>query len=147
MSFSLSWSYGGAAKRSLIMPKTTRRVFAASASSLLIPFGSSAFDGGVGGLGKTRPQTGVVFRDEEAAASTTQSSTGDVTYEVRTVEVCIITIVDPRTKYYLFSTGSFWRLMEVLLLSVLVHHGLYYRLLLALNVEMLVVDLNQLLSK
>ena len=53
-----------------------------AASSLLIPVGSNAFDGGVGGLGKTRPQTGVVFRDEEAAASTTQSSSGDVTYEL-----------------------------------------------------------------
>lgn len=96
MSFSLSWSYGGAVKRSLISPvgKTSSRaeffssLVAASASSLLVPFSSNAFDGGVGGLGKTRPQTGVVFRDEDAAASTTQSSTGDVTYEVRTIEVC-----------------------------------------------------------
>ncbi|KAL7530586.1 hypothetical protein ACHAXR_004454 [Thalassiosira sp. AJA248-18] len=46
------------------------------------PAPSSAFDGGVGGLGKTRPQTGVVFRDPEAAAQTRQSSSGDVNYEL-----------------------------------------------------------------
>lgn len=34
-------------------------------------------------LGKTRPQTGVVFRDpEEAAAMTTQSKIGNVNYEL-----------------------------------------------------------------
>ncbi|KAL3807018.1 hypothetical protein ACHAXA_007802, partial [Cyclostephanos tholiformis] len=43
---------------------------------------ANAFDGGVGGLGKTRPQTGVVFRDPEAAAETTQSKSGDVSYEL-----------------------------------------------------------------
>jgi len=36
----------------------------------------------VGGLGKTRPQTGVVFRDPEAAAEISQSSSGDVNYEL-----------------------------------------------------------------
>ena len=53
-----------------------------AASSLIFPARVVAFDGGVGGLGKTRPQTGVVFLDEEVAASTTQSSSGDVTYEL-----------------------------------------------------------------
>lgn len=66
--------------------RTSRADFVSSvvftASSLLVPFSCNAFDGGVGGLGKTRPETGVVFRDEEAAASTTQSSSGDVTYEL-----------------------------------------------------------------
>ena len=33
-------------------------------------------------LGKTRPQTGVVFRDPEAAEATTQSKSGDVNYEL-----------------------------------------------------------------
>mmetsp|Transcript_20676 Transcript_20676/g.32355 ORF Transcript_20676/g.32355 Transcript_20676/m.32355 type:complete len:265 (-) Transcript_20676:1246-2040(-) len=91
MSFSLSWSYGGGTvKRSLTIPvrgttTSSRAEFFSSlvaASSLLVPVGSSAFDGGVGGLGKTRPQAGVVFRDEEAAASTTQSSSGGVAYEL-----------------------------------------------------------------
>mmetsp|Transcript_17855 Transcript_17855/g.27125 ORF Transcript_17855/g.27125 Transcript_17855/m.27125 type:complete len:262 (-) Transcript_17855:35-820(-) len=88
ISFSLSWGFG-AVKRSLIIPGTSsssRAEFLSSivaASSLLVPVGSTnAFDGGVGGLGKTRPQTGVVFRDEEAAAATTQSKGGDVTYEL-----------------------------------------------------------------
>eukprot|EP00580_Thalassiosira_gravida_P005916 CAMPEP_0201652708 /NCGR_PEP_ID=MMETSP0493-20130528/44616_1 /ASSEMBLY_ACC=CAM_ASM_000838 /TAXON_ID=420259 /ORGANISM="Thalassiosira gravida, Strain GMp14c1" /LENGTH=105 /DNA_ID=CAMNT_0048129233 /DNA_START=255 /DNA_END=572 /DNA_ORIENTATION=- len=48
----------------------------------LVPGVANGFDGGVGGLGKTRPQTGVVFRDPEAAAETTQSSSGDVNYEL-----------------------------------------------------------------
>ncbi|KAL3764084.1 hypothetical protein ACHAWU_003896 [Discostella pseudostelligera] len=49
----------------------------------LTPSVAHAFDGGVGGLGKTRPQTGVVFRDpEEAAAMTTQSKIGNVNYEL-----------------------------------------------------------------
>jgi len=48
----------------------------------LVPNVANGFDGGVGGLGKTRPQTGVVFRDPEAAAETTQSSSGDVNYEL-----------------------------------------------------------------
>jgi len=85
ISSSLGWNIG-AVKRSLIIQGTTSRSeFCSSlvaASSLLVPVGSNAFDGGVGGLGKTRPQTGVVFRDEDAAASTTQSSSGDVTYEL-----------------------------------------------------------------
>ena len=34
---------------------------------------ANAFDGGVGGLGKTRPQTGVVFRDDTAGATSTSS--------------------------------------------------------------------------
>ena len=34
---------------------------------------ANAFDGGVGGLGKTRPVTGVVFRDPEAATGTSSS--------------------------------------------------------------------------
>ena len=34
---------------------------------------ANAFDGGVGGLGKTRPVTGVVFRDPEAAIGTSSS--------------------------------------------------------------------------
>lgn len=33
-------------------------------------------------LGKTRPQTGVMFRDPEAAEATTQSKSGDVNYEL-----------------------------------------------------------------
>ena len=47
----------------------------AFASSLVIamPSLAQAFDGGVGGLGKTRPVTGVVFRDADA---TTSSSNG-----------------------------------------------------------------------
>lgn len=48
----------------------------------LAPHGANAFEGGVGGLGKTRPQTGVVFRDPEAAAVTSQSKSGDVNYEL-----------------------------------------------------------------
>ena len=87
ISSSLSWGFG-AVKRSLLIPGTassSRAEFLSSivaASSLLVPVGSThAFDGGVGGLGKTRPQTGVVFRDEEAAAATTQSKLG-VTYEL-----------------------------------------------------------------
>lgn len=83
ISSSLGWNFG-AVKRKI--PGTTSRAeFCSSlvaASSLVVPVGSNAFDGGVGGLGKTRPQTGVVFRDEEAAALTTQSSSGDVTYEL-----------------------------------------------------------------
>lgn len=39
-----------------------------------------AFDGGVGGLGKTKPDTGVVFRDSEIEL--TQSSRGSVSAEV-----------------------------------------------------------------
>lgn len=38
---------------------------------------ANAFDGGVGGLGKTRPVTGVVFRDPEAAAGAGASLNGD----------------------------------------------------------------------
>ena len=41
---------------------------------LVFPFGISA--------GKTRPQTGVVFRDPERAAETTQSNSGGVNYEL-----------------------------------------------------------------
>jgi len=48
----------------------------------LSPDVAKAFEGGVGGLGKTRPQTGVVFRDPEAAAQTKQSKSGDVNYEL-----------------------------------------------------------------
>jgi hypothetical protein len=89
ISSSLSWSFDiNTVKRSLIIPGATtssRAEFVSTlvtVSSLLAPVGSNAFDGGVGGLGKTRPQTGVVFRDEEAAALTKQSSSGDVTYEL-----------------------------------------------------------------
>lgn len=48
----------------------------------LTPGVVNGFEGGVGGLGKTRPQTGVVFRDPEAAAVISQSSSGDVNYEL-----------------------------------------------------------------
>lgn len=41
-----------------------------------------AFDGGVGGLGKTRPITGVVFRDPEAATLGSSSNNDDVTNEL-----------------------------------------------------------------
>ena len=34
---------------------------------------ASVFEGGVGGLGKTRPETGIVFRDPEAAAASSGS--------------------------------------------------------------------------
>ncbi|KAL3776073.1 hypothetical protein ACHAW5_000340 [Stephanodiscus triporus] len=47
-----------------------------------IPGVATAFEGGVGGLGKTRPQTGVVFRDPDAAAVKTQSKSGEVNYEL-----------------------------------------------------------------
>jgi hypothetical protein len=43
---------------------------------------ANAFEGGVGGLGKTRPKTGVVFRDLEVATLTSQSESGDVNYEL-----------------------------------------------------------------
>lgn len=43
---------------------------------------ANAFEGGVGGLGKTSPKTGVLFRDPEVAAETSQSASGDVSYEL-----------------------------------------------------------------
>jgi hypothetical protein len=53
----------------------------ATSLSILPPFAhgsmANAFDGGVGGLGKTRPVTGVVFRDPEAAAGAGASLNGD----------------------------------------------------------------------
>ena len=47
-----------------------------------MPSFATAFEGGVGGLGKTRPQTGVVFCDPAAAALTIQTAAGDVNYEL-----------------------------------------------------------------
>lgn len=41
----------------------------ASSMAIAMPTVAHAFDGGVGGLGKSRPLTGVVFRDPEAATS------------------------------------------------------------------------------
>jgi len=74
------------AKRKVVAPKKpmiSRADFVSFLSfTALIPSVSNAFDGGVGGLGKTRPQTGVIFKDAEIAAETTQSKTGDVTYEL-----------------------------------------------------------------
>lgn len=46
--------------------------------------------------GKTRPQTGVIFKDPEIAAETTQSKTGDVTYE----------LVSPDGSYVIVSFSS-----------------------------------------
>jgi hypothetical protein len=46
----------------------------ASSLAIAMPSLAQAFDGGVGGLGKTRPVTGVVFRDADAVAA---SSSGD----------------------------------------------------------------------
>jgi hypothetical protein len=46
----------------------------------LIAGPANAFEGGVGGLGKTKPETGVVFRDP--TVPTTQSSTGVVSQEL-----------------------------------------------------------------
>lgn len=64
----------------------TRAVFFSKSllvsSIALVPGIAKSFEGGVGGLGKTRPQTGVVFRDPEAAAEITQSKSGDVNYEI-----------------------------------------------------------------
>jgi len=82
---SLSWGLSvdrGAVKRRIASRADFVSSIVAASSLIAVPAGSNAFDGGVGGLGKTRPQTGVVFRDEEAAASTTQSLSGDVTYEL-----------------------------------------------------------------
>lgn len=68
--------------------ESTRAEFIYSSLAILIPSTqiniANAFDGGVGGLGKTRPVTGVVFRDPEAAsgAGSTSSSGDDVTNEL-----------------------------------------------------------------
>lgn len=66
--------------------KATRAEFIAGAvfgaAVLSTPAVARGFDGGVGGLGKTRPQTGVVFRDPEAAADVAPSAAGDVGYEL-----------------------------------------------------------------
>jgi len=43
---------------------------------------ANAFDGGVGGLGKKKPETGVVFRDPDAASSTSSLTSDDVTNEL-----------------------------------------------------------------
>lgn len=59
----------------------TSAFVAGALSTLFIPQ-ANAFDGGVGGLGKTRPQTGVVFRDPEDASSSATASGDDVTYEL-----------------------------------------------------------------
>ncbi|KAL7520511.1 hypothetical protein ACHAWX_005232 [Stephanocyclus meneghinianus] len=60
------------------------RSIASSLAVILFPISesgtSNAFDGGVGGLGKTRPVTGVVFRDPEAVGSS--SNGDDVTNEL-----------------------------------------------------------------
>ncbi|KAL3792125.1 hypothetical protein HJC23_013399, partial [Cyclotella cryptica] len=60
------------------------RSLASSLAIMLSPINecgiSNAFDGGVGGLGKTRPVTGVVFRDPEAVASTSNGE--DLTNEL-----------------------------------------------------------------
>jgi hypothetical protein len=89
VSLSRVWGFGSSSSsnnNNAVNKRTSRADFVSSVvfttSSLLVPSSCNAFDGGVGGLGKTRPETGVVFRDEEAAASTTQSSSGDVTYEL-----------------------------------------------------------------
>lgn len=58
----------------------TSAFVAGALSTLFIPQ-ANAFDGGVGGLGKTRPQTGVVFRDPEDASSSATAG-DDVTYEL-----------------------------------------------------------------
>eukprot|EP00978_Attheya_sp_CCMP212_P048912 scaffold593155_cov47-Attheya_sp.AAC.3 len=56
------------------------RVCVASIAGCLIAGPANAFEGGVGGLGKTKPETGVVFRD--TTVPTTQSSTGVVSQEL-----------------------------------------------------------------
>jgi len=58
------------------------KMLMASLVTSLVPGVANGFDGGVGGLGKTRPQTGVIFRDPEAAAEISPSSSGDVNYEL-----------------------------------------------------------------
>mmetsp|Transcript_63000 Transcript_63000/g.186061 ORF Transcript_63000/g.186061 Transcript_63000/m.186061 type:complete len:222 (+) Transcript_63000:112-777(+) len=55
---------------------------AAGATTVLLPQdAASAFEGGVGGLGKTKPETGVVFRDPDATCADPGPG-GDVTNEL-----------------------------------------------------------------
>lgn len=65
----------GSSSRAEFLSKTL-----ASSFIYAIPTAAQAFDGGVGGLGKTRPVTGVVFRDPEAISSS--SNGDDVTNEL-----------------------------------------------------------------
>mmetsp|Transcript_10495 Transcript_10495/g.22228 ORF Transcript_10495/g.22228 Transcript_10495/m.22228 type:complete len:254 (+) Transcript_10495:151-912(+) len=57
---------------------------AASTFALITPAPSRAFDGGVGGLGKTKPETGVVFRNADLSsdASSAAGTASDLTNEL-----------------------------------------------------------------
>lgn len=44
-----------------------------------------AFDGGVGGLGKTKPETGIRFRNADLSADASASSASDLTNELLTI--------------------------------------------------------------
>ncbi|KAL7466079.1 hypothetical protein ACHAXS_010418 [Conticribra weissflogii] len=67
--------------RSEFVSECIRRSLAALTPIGILPQ-ANAFDGGVGGLGKKRPETGVVFRDPDAVSSASSSSSDDVTNEL-----------------------------------------------------------------
>ena len=63
---------------SIILPS----LLLGTSQPLLQPSSSLAFDGGVGGLGKTKPSTGVVFRDPDASQSAFSTSESDFSNEL-----------------------------------------------------------------
>lgn len=64
----------------------SRAVAASAAFALGAPAASLAFDGGVGGLGKTKPETGIVFRNADLStdASSATGTANDLTNELLT---------------------------------------------------------------
>ena len=70
--------------RAEFLSTTLASLFAAVITSFVEVKPANAFDGGVGGLGKTRPVTGVVFRDPDASTGGggTSNNGDDVTNEL-----------------------------------------------------------------
>ena len=57
-------------------------IFLANLEPLVRASSSQAFEGGVGGLGKTKPSTGVVFRDTDASQSAFSTNESDFRNEL-----------------------------------------------------------------
>ena len=83
-SVSLSTWKNDESSRAEFLSTTFASSLAVAMPSLIAVTPADAFDGGVGGLGKTRPVTGVVFRDPEAATGggSTSNNGDDVTNEL-----------------------------------------------------------------
>mmetsp|Transcript_7837 Transcript_7837/g.11365 ORF Transcript_7837/g.11365 Transcript_7837/m.11365 type:complete len:254 (-) Transcript_7837:50-811(-) len=87
--------------KSINRRKVVRTIFSASFLATSVPL-ARAFDGGVGGLGKTKPETGVVLREGSAPI---QNREGIVTAEIVSNKGNLI-LVEFKTPYPLLSSTT-----------------------------------------